>query len=90
MFVLCEVREIYHLMVRACILLEKNIGPLTKAMIHGGNFSLDNNPQSLMSMHIARFIVFDLYDWLVGSCGPIDNGSGRRSNVVDEVTHLLL
>ena len=31
-----------------CILLEKNIGPPTKAMHHGGSFSLDLNPQSLM------------------------------------------
>ena len=29
-------------------MLEKNIGPLTKAMNHGGSFSLDINPQSLM------------------------------------------
>ena len=29
-------------------MLEKNIGPLTKAMNHGGSFSLDTNPQSLM------------------------------------------
>ena len=48
MFVLSEVREIYHLMVRACILLEKNIGPLTKAMIHGGSFSFGQYPQSQM------------------------------------------
>ena len=48
MFVLSEVRAIYHLMDRACILLEKNIGPLTKAMIHGGSFSLDKKPQSIM------------------------------------------
>ena len=35
-------------MIGVCILLEKNIGPLTKAMYHGGSFSLDINPQSLM------------------------------------------
>jgi hypothetical protein len=29
-------------------MLEKNIGPLTKAMYHGGSFSLDIQPQSLM------------------------------------------
>ena len=29
-------------------MLEENIGPLTKAMNHGGSFSLDINPQSLM------------------------------------------
>ena len=29
-------------------MLEKNIGPLTKAMNHGGSFSLDIKPQSLM------------------------------------------
>ena len=48
MFVLSEVRAIYHLMVGACILLEKNIGPLTKAMIHGGSFSFGQYPQSHM------------------------------------------
>src|SRR6187399_764651 len=49
MFVLSEVRVICHgLNGRVCILLEKNIGPPTKAMYHGGSFSLDINPQSLM------------------------------------------
>ena len=38
----------HNQMVWVCILLEKNIGPLTKAMIHGGSFSLDIQPQSLM------------------------------------------
>ena len=32
-------------MVGVCILLEKNIGPPTKAMYHGGSFSVDTNPQ---------------------------------------------
>ena len=31
--------------IRICILLEKNIGPPTEAMLHGGCFSWTLNPQ---------------------------------------------
>ena len=49
MFVLSEVRVICHELTGLSMhIVEKNIVPPTKAMYHGGSFSLDLNPQSLM------------------------------------------